>query len=995
MRLWSHRVSSRFRFKMVAAGLCSVLVVSLIGWIGLSYTNQVATVVTRTTDTHIPLLANAVSASNAMRTLTRAARDILVACDHADGSHRPWFEGSLASEFAAIDALADFLRQSDVLDSERKVRSAKEELQLTILNLSSLCDTREALQIDFNMNRQQALATVAEFDRLVQSMHWIEESALSSRREAGGGGFRLSRVELNESGDVALEAALHLAHISIYLARLNGDLARAHTSQVLEGTSAQANHLTALAALGDELDALRPLFVELDRAEISERIEALMVRLTDVLAGPDGLHDIWRRVRLFDSGTAVQKMMVSRAEIALAALLKGLEDEARVQYEQATAGIGAKILESRWVVGSVAFTTSGLLLVVGLIFASRLTRPMEHLTAHVEHLRKTDDLNQPTPLGLVARSDEVGALAQAFEQLILELSNARYRLQEESRQNIRIQYDRLTAAIESIPQGLCLTDANGRLLMSNSRFLQLYDLRPSQVRDGMPLRELLELCRKQGAKWLKRPDSDRDLTVLDASMGPQMLDFRNERTIVVRVADTPEGGLVSVHEDITERRKQEEQITRLAHHDSLTGLVNRTLFREQLDTALATLDGEHDMALMCLDLDNFKTVNDSLGHPVGDRLLIQVGERLRSCLGASDQVARLGGDEFAVLMTANATPDRITQMAETLVERLGRPYRVEGQTILSGVSIGIAIAPRDGTGPDVLLKRADIALFRAKEDGRYTYRYFEADMDTHIQARRSLELDLREAIENDALELHYQPQIDFGTQAVTGFEALLRWHHTERGYVSTEEFVLMAEEIGLINRLGYWVLQRACQDASQWSESVCIAVNLSPVQFRNESILDEVRSALMVSGLNPRRLELEITEGVLLEDTDHTLYVLEALRDMGVHIAMDDFGTGYSSLGYLRKFRFDKVKIDRSFVNDMTTSADSHAVVHAICGLCSSLGIDTLAEGVETGRQAKILRRAGCKQGQGYYYSKAVPLADTLAFVKEGAFNERKRNTST
>ncbi len=989
MKLWLRRVSSRFRFKMVAAALCSVVIVSLVGWIGMSYTNRVATVVTRTTDTHIPLLANAVSASNAMRTLTRAARDILTACDRADGSHHSWFEGTLTDEFAAIDALTDFLNQTGRLDYEQKVHSAKQELQLTINNLGSLCDTRESLQIDFETRRQQALATVTELDQLVNSMHWVEASALSS---LNGGP---SPVEWPYANDAVMETALHLAHISIHLARLQGNLARAHSNQVLQGTSTQSENLDVLATLADELETLRTSFDRLDQADAGRLIETLIVRLTEILAGPRGLHDIWRRVRLFDSGTAVQKMMVSRAEIALADVLRGLELEARSEYDQATVTIRDKILESRWVVGAVAAATSVGLLIAGLLIASRLTRPMENLTRHVEHLRKTDDLGQPMPLGLFARSDEIGALAQSFQQLILELANARLQLQEESRQQIRIQYDRLTAAIESIPQGLCLTDAEGRLLMINSRFLQLYDLTPPRVHKGMQLRELLDLCRKQGAKWMKRPDGDTELTLRDATMGPQMLDFRNERTIVVRVAHTPEGGLVSVHEDITERRQQEEQITHLAHHDTLTGLANRTLFREQLQSAQENLDGEHCAALLCLDLDDFKSVNDSLGHPIGDQLLVQVGERLRLCLNDSDQVARLGGDEFAVLMLEQATPNRVNQLAETLVEHLGAPYRVCGNTIITSVSIGIAVAPRDGDDPDVLLKRADIALFRAKKDGRNTVRYFEPEMDANIQARRSLELDLRKAIEQEALELHYQPEIGLDSGVIEGFEALLRWRHPQRGFVSPEEFVAIAEEIGLIDRLGHWVLRRACQDALQWPENVCIAVNLSPVQFRNDAFLDEVRDALATSGLNPARLELEITEGVLLEDTDRTLFLLETLRDIGVHIAMDDFGTGYSSLGYLRKFRFDKLKIDRSFVSGMSTSADSLAVVHAICGLCASLGIDTIAEGIESGRQARKLRQLGCRQGQGYHYSKAVPLAETLAFIKEGAFHERKRNTSS
>lgn len=959
----TRRVFGRLRFKMVAAALCSVIVVSAIGWIGLIYTDQVATVITRTTDTQYPLLTNAVSASNAMRTLTRTARDIRTACDRADGSHRAMLAGGLSTEFAAIDALADFLEHTHTPDTERTVRTAKDELELTISNLSSLCDTRETLQIRFEEQRQQALTTIAELDELVQAMHFYDEAGPRSAMQG------------NAQDDASLETALHLAHVSIHLVRLSKDLARAHTNQAQGNTRDQEAHLASLVALEIERDALRP-------ALPTPGMDELIVRLSDILTGPGGLHDAWRRARLFDSGMAAQILMVSRAENALATVLRRLESDARVQYQEATEAIDNKIMESRFVVALVAASSSLMLLVAGLVFASRLTRPVERLTTHVEHLRQTDDLNQQTPLRLVTRSDEIGTLAQSFEQLILELSNARRRLEEESRQNIRIQYDRLTAAIESIPQGLCLTDADGRLLMVNSRLLQLYDLAPAQVHTGMSLRELSKLCCEQGARWLKQPVCEQEPTQRDTCMAPQMLDFRNERTIVVQVATTPEGGLVSVHEDITERRKQEEQITHLAHHDTLTGLANRTLFRKKLAAAQADQEGGRDVALLCLDLDDFKSVNDSLGHPVGDQLLIQVGERLRHCLGDTDRVARLGGDEFAVLLTENVTPDRVTRMANKVIERLGRPYRVATHTIVTGVSIGIAIAPRNASDPDVLLKQADIALFRAKQDGRSTYRYFEPEMDAYIQARRALEMDLRDAIEHEKMELYYQPQVDLDDESPRGFEALLRWRHPERGFVSPAEFVVMAEEIGLIDRLGNWVLRRACQDASHWPEEISIAVNLSPVQFRNEAFLDEVRNALSASGLSPTRLVLEITEGVLLEDTDHNLCMLEALRGMGVQIAMDDFGTGYSSLGYLCKFRFDKVKIDRSFVNGMLTSCDSHAVVHAICGLCTSLGIETIAEGVESSQQVDALRQLGCKQSQGYYYAKAVPLAETLDFVE-------------
>ena len=993
MKLWPQWVLRRLRFKMVAAALCGVIVVSVVGWIGLSYTNQVASIITRTTDTHIPLLANAVSASNAMRRLTHAARSILAACDVADGSHRTWFEGTLSNEFAAIDVLANFLQQINSLELARKVHSAKEELQLTISNLATLCNTRETLQNEFESRKQQSLTVLAEMDQLVLSLHWIEDSALSMLWDTPKA--LASTLNFRDEPDYEIwQSALHLAHLNAHLAQQRLNLERAHSNQVLKGISSRADQLKILTAIRGEIDDLLPAFARFDSVDSrGAQINALAIELTNHLVGPGGLHEIWRRVRLFDSGTAAQKMMVSRAEIALAAVLQSLEDDARVQYEQATATIDDRIMESRWVIGLVAVTTSMLLLILGLLIASRLTQPMEALKAHVEKLRSSDDLSQATPAILLSRVDEIGALAVTFDQLIRELADARQHLLRESQEHIRLQYDRLSAAIESIPQGLSLTDAHGRLLMSNRQFLKLYDLAPHKIHQGMPLRELLELIRQQGARWLNRPDNDYSFNLEGLTNTPQMLDFRNDKTIVVRVADTPEGGLVSVHEDITERRRQEEQITHLAHHDTLTGLVNRTLFREQLQEAQMK---QHQLALLCLDLDNFKSVNDSLGHPIGDRLLIQVSERLRHCLQGTDKVARLGGDEFGILIIGDTSEQRITQIAEKVIKQLSRPYLIDQQTIIIGVSIGIAISPRDGQDADILLKRADIALFRAKkQEGRSTYCYFESQMDTHIQARRALEIDLRHAIENEELEVFYQPQIGFHSQSIEGFEALLRWKHRERGYVSPEKFISLAEELGLINRLGKWVLQRACQDALQWPSSVSIAVNLSPVQFFNETMLNDVQQCLATTGLNPQRLELEITEGVLLEDTCRTLTLLEKLRELGVQFAMDDFGTGYSSLGYLRKFHFDKVKIDRSFVMGMEQSTDNQAVVQAICGLCNSLGIDTIAEGVETSHQHEILQQTNCTQWQGFYYSRAVPLPETLTFFDNEAIHEQTNNPQT
>jgi diguanylate cyclase (GGDEF)-like protein len=381
--------------------------------------------------------------------------------------------------------------------------------------------------------------------------------------------------------------------------------------------------------------------------------------------------------------------------------------------------------------------------------------------------------------------------------------------------------------------------------------------------------------------------------------------------------------------------------------------------------------------VLCLDLDHFKEINDSLGHPIGDALLMEVGRRLGECVTDNDTVARLGGDEFAVVQFCkDCDPSAVALLASHIVEQISEPYTIAGHQLVIGVSIGISLAPEDGKNPDELLKKADLALYRAKADGRGTYRFFETGMDARAQARRLLELDLRAALQRSEFEVHYQPIRDIAQDKVVAFEALVRWKHPLRGMIPPVNFIPLAEETGLIVQLGDWVLRQACTDAVGWSQDVDIAVNLSPVQFKNLNLVSSVKAALEASGLPAHRLELEITESVLLQNSETTLAVLHELRAFGVRISLDDFGTGYSSLSYLRSFPFDKIKIDRSFVTELATRDDSMAIVRAVTGLGKSLGIVTTAEGVETDEQFDLLRREGCTQAQGYLFSKPRPAAE-------------------
>jgi diguanylate cyclase (GGDEF)-like protein/PAS domain S-box-containing protein len=435
--------------------------------------------------------------------------------------------------------------------------------------------------------------------------------------------------------------------------------------------------------------------------------------------------------------------------------------------------------------------------------------------------------------------------------------------------------------------------------------------------------------------------------------------------------------------DITERKRAEARLAFMAQHDGLTGLPNRNLLRQEMDEMLQhTRRSSDKMAVLVLGLDNFKAVNDTLGHGVGDKLLRSVAKRLRSTLREEDTLARLNSDEFAIVQSGLARPEDAVLLARRLLEAIGEPYLLEGHSVVIGASIGIAMAPGDGEESEKLLKHADMALSRAKNDSRGTFSFFESGMDARAQGRRKIEIDLRDAIQGEVLRPYYQPLIDLSSGRITGFEALVRWPHPERGMVSPAEFIPVAEETGLINALGGLMLRRACMDAALWPDDVRVAVNLSPLQFRAGNLLSVVMEALKQSGLPAKRLELEITETLLLEKSSQVLATLHALRALGVRISMDDFGTGYSSLSYLRSFPFDKIKIDQSFVRGLGTNNDAQAIVRAIISLGVGLGVTITAEGVETEAELACLRSEGCHEGQGFLFSHARPNAEIVAMLK-------------
>jgi len=428
--------------------------------------------------------------------------------------------------------------------------------------------------------------------------------------------------------------------------------------------------------------------------------------------------------------------------------------------------------------------------------------------------------------------------------------------------------------------------------------------------------------------------------------------------------------------DITAEIEAERRAQYLTLHDPLTTLPNRDLLAEHLEQAIANAARRGDMAaVLCLDLDRFKEINDTLGHPTGDLLLQRCAERLAACVRETDTVARIGGDEFAIVQVGFEQPAGAQQLCRRVLETLARPFDLNGQEVLVSASIGIALVPMDGSLPSKLLQNADIALDRAKAEGRNTFRFFEPEMDARLQRRKAIERDLRLALARDELELFYQPRVALDRDALKGAEALVRWRHPERGLVPPNEFISVAEETGLIVPLGEWVLRTACRQAAAWPD-LDLSVNISPVQFKQPDLVGVVQSALAESGLAPWRLELEVTESVLIQHTEAASETLHALKALGVRIAMDDFGTGYSSLSYLQRFPFDKIKIDRSFVQTLEQRPDADSIIRAVVSLGRSLHMQTCAEGVETEDQLRILRAEGCDEVQGYYFSKPVPVGD-------------------
>ncbi|MBU4529396.1 MAG: EAL domain-containing protein [Hoeflea sp.] len=541
------------------------------------------------------------------------------------------------------------------------------------------------------------------------------------------------------------------------------------------------------------------------------------------------------------------------------------------------------------------------------------------------------------------------------------------------------QNDRFNAAMENMSHGLCMFDREQRLVVCNDRYASIYGLSPKLVKLGTTLTEILQHRIASGIYYGDTPEEyirERGAAAMARQSSTKVHELSDGRSVVIRHHPLADGGWLDTHEDISDFRRIEKRLAHLAHHDSLTGLANRVLLRERLDEELKRSQRGNGFAVLCLDLDGFKAVNDIHGHAAGDELLKSVGERLQDCVRETDLVARLGGDEFAILQASVEQPADATLLAERIGAAISAPFNLGHDEVTIGGSIGIAFAPKDGSEPDQLLGNADLALYHVKGNGRGNYHLFEPALETSARDSHALGSDLRGALARNEFEVYYQPLFNLKQCKVSGFEALLRWHHGERGTIPPNEFIPVAEETGLISEIGEWVLKQACAEAARWPDGINVAVNVSPIQFRRGNLVQMVQDTLAATGLRANRLELEITESVLMQDSIEMLAKLHELKEIGVRISMDDFGTGYSSLSYLRSFPFDKIKIDASFVRGLSEGESDIGIVQAVVGLASRLGVETTAEGVETEEQLEIVRAEGCTEAQGYLFSPPRPVKD-------------------
>jgi diguanylate cyclase (GGDEF)-like protein len=996
-RFLNFSLESNIRFrKKVMFGVGLSVIASLAGGVNAVYNiNKVEDAVKFSSAAASPLLIGVISLSESYQKLQSVFDPVMKNCAGLEGAER-YLKQSSENQTRKLKFLTAMAEQAD----------AAQELRRYEFSGSKIFKTRSAL-LDVCHRVTGAKARVT-----------IGENALRSI-------INLIEVEVStEIMDVERKAADYWGANLSYEGAVRNPAARTETlsTPFSRNISSDLRNLYKLKILTIELGGLNTKFANAPRLYDLQRLRKAywgrleaIERLLSISAGHFELTDRRDEFKRLQSLLAQAKTIshtapasifnaqtsVVQNEVAKQALVTRLERE-QGQYSVALLNImdvaqrinrnaqfrtEQQSISASWEIAISVFLSAMLLLITGMYFRRAVTEPLEALTADVSALANKSNLDgAPVDPALLARADEIGDLAKQFASTFQALAKARSELQEASRHELSIQRDRLHGAVENMPQALFMLDRDGKIIVANRRLHQFYMKGEEIDLVGMPVGDFIAICRRNGV-GIKRTLSDDVLGDLeDRRKGYQhsqrMVELEDGRIMTMTVTRLPDGGHVVTHEDITEKQAAQQKITHMALHDALTNLANRTLFRSHVMAQRLDAADAQDAALLYLDLDRFKLVNDTLGHPVGDALLVKVAERLRDVLDPGCFAARLGGDEFAVLQTGVAQPEGARTLAERIIPAINAPFDIEGHHIVIGTSIGIALAPRDGSDADELSKNADLALYCAKQEGRGKHRFFEPDMDRRMRDWREMEHDLREAIAARQFELHYQPLVMLQGERIVGFEALVRWKHPRRGFVSPAEFIPMAEETGLISELGAWILDAACQMAVRWPEDVVVAVNISPLQFEAGDLPAVVAAALGRAGLAPSRLMLEITEGVFLNDTDSTMAVLNELKALGVAFAMDDFGTGYSSLSYIRKFPFQKIKIDQCFVRGMDVDPESIAIIRAVTNLCRDLGMMTTAEGVETAEQASMLRSIGCEMAQGYFFGRPMPGDATFSLVE-------------
>lgn len=622
----------------------------------------------------------------------------------------------------------------------------------------------------------------------------------------------------------------------------------------------------------------------------------------------------------------------------------------------------------------------GTLIALGVLLILFLIRDNRLMAESNRHLSQLTDELQRTGSQLATAHT---AVAQANEELNAQNAALLHRDRE-----LAVQNGRFDAALNNMSQALLMADGTDRLIVCNNRFLEMFSLTWQDVMPGRDIASLFDLvagrARVPGA--LLQQMRQRAQELARARLGGSFYAEAEGRAIKVDQKPMNGGGWVATMEDRTEQRRVEARTDYLAHHDVLTDLPNRLMFSQQLEQALQRRAAGSCFALLLVDLDDFKDVNDTLGHLAGDSLLVTAGERLRRCVAQGDVVARLGGDEFAIIQTAPQNEAETELLAQRIVTAMSEPYVFEEQRVAPGASVGIALCADGSATAEGLLRSADMALYRAKAEGRRTWRFFEPEMEEVVRLRSSVASDIRKALERGELELFYQPIFDTATLRLCQFESLMRWKHPTRGLVPPDRFIRIAEETRLILPMGEWAISEACRSAMTMPDDIRVAVNLSPLQFRSPQLPRVVENALRQTGLPPHRLELEVTETALLHDKELVGKMLRELRGLGVTVALDDFGTGYASLSYLQQFPFDKIKIDRSFVSEIVSRSNSLAIVESVIRLGSKLGMATTAEGIETPEQLAILRDFGCNFAQGFLFDRPQPLSAVRRKISAGIY---------